>query len=390
MEYQRKELPEKVKKIGWWLVGSGLVLVLLSYVFDAHRSSMNNLIIFMFLASVSVGSILLIALEYLAGAVWSTPMRRVTEFIASSLPFVVILAIPMFFSLHDLFHWTHIEAVDVDTDKILKGKSPYLNIPFFIIRFVVIFGIFFLFYKIFTRNSQKQDESGDQRLTSINVKLSAVFMPLVAIGLSVLAIDWIMSLEPHWFSTIFGIYYISGTVLAGLGATTYAVVKLNENGYFIPALKPDHFYSLGALMFAFINFWAYIAFSQFMLIWYANIPEETFWFMSRWSGDWKFVSVAMIFVRFIVPYAGLLSQPSKMDPRRLKIMSLWILFSHFFDIYWLVVPNFSSEVLFSWYELGFPLLVAGIVILVFYFKAKKINLIPVKDPKLKRGLDFHL
>jgi hypothetical protein len=224
----------------------------------------------------------------------------------------------------------------------------------------------------------------------MNVKLSAVFMPLAAILLSVLAIDWIMSIEPHWYSTIFGIYYISGTVLAGLGATTYAVVQLNENGYFQPKLNGDHLYSLGALMFAFTNFWAYIAFSQFLLIWYANIPEETYWFVMRWQGSWKYVSAGLILIRFVIPYAGLLSQPSKMDPKRLKVMSLWILFAHLFDLYWLVMPSFSESVAFSWTELGYPILVIGILILVFYFKSRKHNLMPVGDPKLKRGLEFHL
>lgn len=388
MEFQKKELSEKVSKAGWILVGLGFVLVILSYLVDANRGAYSNLLMFVFLLSVTVGSIILIALEYLAGAVWSTPMRRVTEFIAASIPFVILLAVPLFLNMHGLFHWSHSEIVV--SDQILSSKTPYLNVTFFTIRFAVIILIFVLFYWLFTKNSRKQDESKDQRLTNINVKLSAVFMPIMAIGLSVLAIDWVMSLEPHWYSTIFGIYFISGTVLAGLGATTYAVVSLNESGYFQPKLRGDHYYSLGALMFAFTNFWAYIAFSQFLLIWYANLPEETYWFLARWQGGWKYVSVGLIFVRFVIPYAGLLSQPSKMDPKRLKIMSLWILFSHFFDLYWLIMPAFSREFFFGWTELGFPMLVIGIIILVFCMQYKKYNPIPIGDPKLKRGLDFHL
>ncbi len=388
MEYQRKDLPEKVIKTGWALVAIGLVLVIVSYLVNAERSAFNNLIGFMFLLTIAVGSLILIALEYLAGAVWSTPMRRVSEFVAASFPFVLILAIPLFLNLHGLFEWTHTDIVQ--GDKVLLAKTPYLNIGFFTIRFAVIFLILLLFYWLFTRNSRKQDITKDQRLTSFNVKLSAPFMPLVAIGLAVLGIDWIMSLTPHWYSTIFGFYIITGTILAGLGATTYIVVKLNENGYFQPKLRSDHYYSLGALMFAFTNFWAYIAFSQFLLIWYANIPEETVWFLARWNGSWKYISVALILVRFAIPYAGLLAQPAKMNPKRLKIMGLWILFSHLFDLYWLIMPTISPNAFFSWFEIGFPVLVIGIIIVVFSMQAKKHNLMPIGDPKLQRGIDFHL
>jgi len=388
MEYQRKDLPENVIKTGWILVAAGLVLIIVSYLVDVQRSSFNNIIGFMLLFSISIGALILVALEYLAGAVWSAPMRRVSEFLAASFPFVLILAVPLFLNLHGIFEWTHKEVVE--NDKLLLAKSPYLNIGFFTIRFVIIFLIFLLFYWLFTRNSRKQDATKDQRLTSINVKLSAPFMPLMAIALSILATDWIMSLTPHWYSTIFGIYFITGTILAGLGATTYIVVKLNENGYFQPALRSDHYYSLGALMFAFTNFWAYIAFSQFLLIWYANIPEETVWFLARWNGSWKYISIALIFVRFVIPYAGLLSQPSKMNPKRLKIMGLWILFSHIFDLYWLVMPTLSGGIIFGWMELGFPILVIGIIIIVFYLQVKKHNLMPIGDPKLQRGIDFHL
>jgi len=299
-----------------------------------------------------------------------------------------VFAIPLFLMLGMLFHWTHPEVVTAD--KLLSGKSPYLNIPFFIGRTIGVILVLYVFYALFTRNSRKQDESKEQGLTRTNVKLSAAFMPVAGIGLTLLSIDWIMSLEPHWYSTIFGVYYISATLLAGLAATTYASVSLNEAGYLIPGVNKDHYYSLGALMFAITNFWAYIAFSQFLLIWYANIPEESIWFVMRWEGGWKYISIILIFVRFVIPYAGLLSQPSKSDPKRLKQISIFILIAHFFDLYWLIMPTFSKTVVFSFYELGFPLFVVGIVILAFYYQTKKHNLVAVGDPKLQRGLDFHL
>lgn len=385
--YQKKPLPDKVLKTGYILAGAGLLLVVLSYILDPLRSAFNNVIGLMFFNSIAVGALILVALEYLSGAVWSTPMRRVSEFLASSIPLIVIFAVPLFLNMHSLFHWTHTEAVE--SDKLLQGKSPYLNVTFFIVRFFVILFLLYGFYLIFIRNSRKQDETKDQNLTRSNVRLSAIFMPVAGIGLTLLAVDWVMSLEPHWFSTIFGIYYISGTLLAGLAATTYAAVSLGEAGY-IPGINRDHYYSLGALMFAITNFWAYIAFSQFLLIWYANIPEETYWFMMRWSGNWKYISIGLIIIRFAIPYAGLLSQPSKSDPKRLKQVSIIILLAHLFDLYWLVMPTFSNSIVLSWTELGFPVLIAGLIIIIFFRQAGKHNLVPVGDPKLKRGLDFHL
>ncbi len=388
MEYQKKELPDKVKNAGFLFAGIGLLLIAVSYILDPRREAFNNIIGLTFFASIAIGALALVALEYISGAVWSVPFRRVSEFIASSLPLVLVFAIPLFLMLGMLFHWTHPEVVSAD--KLLSGKSPYLNIPFFIGRTIGVILVLYVFYALFTRNSRKQDESKEQGLTRTNIKLSAAFMPVAGIGLTLLSIDWIMSLEPHWYSTIFGVYYISATLLAGLAATTYASVSLNEAGYLIPGVNKDHYYSLGALMFAITNFWAYIAFSQFLLIWYANIPEESIWFVMRWEGGWKYISIILIFVRFVIPYAGLLSQPSKSDPKRLKQISIFILIAHFFDLYWLIMPTFSKTVVFSFYELGFPLFVVGVVILAFYYQTKKHNLVAVGDPKLQRGLDFHL
>jgi len=273
VEYVKKNLPSSVNKIGFALLAVGLVMIVLSYFIDHTRSAFNNLIMLMFLTSVGLGSLFLVAIEYLGGAVWSTPFRRVSEFLAAVLIIAPIIAIPVYFNLHDIFHWTHAEAVAEDA--ILKSKSPYLNETFFTIRIFVFFALWLLFYFVITRNSKKQDETKDQNLTSRNTKISAVFMPIFALTITFAAIDWIMSLNPHWFSTIFGVYYFTGTLLAGLAAGTFIIIKLNENGYLVKGLKKDHYYSLGALLFAFTNFWAYIAFSQFMLIWYANLPEET-------------------------------------------------------------------------------------------------------------------
>jgi hypothetical protein len=387
VEYQKKELPNKLNQLGWILFGAGVVLGLIGFFSDHHRALLNYLMAYMFILSIGIGSLLLIALEYVGGADWSVPIRRVVEFLAAIIIILPILVLPLVLNIHDIFHWAHEEAVS--SDAILKGKSPYLNVTFFLIRVFAILAIWGLFYYLLIRNSNAQDKSRDQSLTKKNIILSAVFIPVFAITITITAVDWLMSLEPHWFSTIFGVYFFSSSVVASLAAVTLFVVKLKENGYMHPKLVDDHLFSLGALQFAFINFWAYIAFSQYMLIWYANLPEENFWFLHRWQHGWEFLSILLIIAHFVVPYAALLSQPAKMDPKRLKFISVWILFAHFIDIYWLVMPNFEGYY-FSLIDLVVPLLAVGVIILIFNYRAKKSNLVPIGDPKLQKGLDFRV
>lgn len=389
--YQKKELPAGLANKAIIIFAVGAVLSLIAFFVDRERAVFNYLVTYMFILSIGLGSLFLIALEYIAGADWSTPIRRIPEYFAGLLPLLLVLVIPLLVFNHDLFHWAHEEAVA--EDKILQGKAPYLNIEFFIIRtilFIVLWSVFFWFL---TKNSKKQDETKDQTLTTKNIRISAVFILIFAISITFTAIDFMMSLEPHWFSTIFGVYFFSGTVIASLSAITLAVLYLRDRGYFSTWMKDDHLFSLGALLFAFVNFWAYIAFSQYLLIWYADLPEETFWFLTRWKDGWIFFSLALIIVHFLVPYFALLTQPSKMNPKRLKFIAVWLLVAHLIDIFWLVMPNMGSMksgYYFSWIDLVFPIAGVGLVIYIFTLQSKKSNLIPVGDPKLKRGINFHL
>jgi len=387
VEYQKKDLPIKLSQLGWLLFSAGLFLGVIGFFSDQYRALLNYLMAYMFILSIGIGALLLIALEYVGGADWSVPIRRVVEFLAAIIIFLPILVLPLIFNIHDIFHWAHKDIAAAD--EILKGKSPYLNETFFIIRVFAVLAIWGLFYFLLIRNSNTQDKTKDQLLTKKNIILSAIFIPFFAITITITAVDWLMSLEPHWFSTIFGVYFFSGSVVASLAAVTLFVVKLKENGYMHPKLVDDHLFSLGALQFAFINFWAYIAFSQYLLIWYANLPEENFWFLHRWENDWQYLSILLIIAHFIVPYAALLSQPAKMDPKRLKFISIWILFAHFIDLYWLVMPNVNGYY-FSWIDIIVPLLAIGVIILIFNYRANKSNLVPIGDPKLQKGLDFRV
>ncbi|MFN3306213.1 MAG: quinol:cytochrome C oxidoreductase [Candidatus Kapaibacteriota bacterium] len=389
ISYQKKEIHGGVLRLGFVFLLLGVIGSAIGFVVEPVRTSFNFVVLLAWLASIGSGSLFFIGIEYLSGAVWSVPFRRIAEINSAVIFILPLLIVPVLLNIHSVFHWSHLE--DVLKDQILKGKSPYLNLNFFVVRIILILALWFLFIGLFLKNSRKQDFTYEQSLTKKNTIVSAVFMPVFAITLTIFAIDWLMSLEPHWYSTIFGVYYFAGTFLAALGLFAFVSIKLNESGYLVEGLGPDHYYSMGALLFAFTNFWAYIAFSQFMLIWYANLPEETFWYITRGTGSWLYFSIGIIFVKFVVPYVVLLPQPAKMDPKRLKFISLWILFAHYYDLFWIVMPTFSkNSFFFGWIEITTILIGIGFIIVIFYFFANRTNLIPIGDPKLKRAIEFHL
>lgn len=389
MEYIKKALPDKLLKRGGIVLALGILIQVISFVVNPHRAFFDYLWIYMFLVSLGVGALGLTALEYLVGATWSTPFRRIFEINATLIPVLVVLAIPLYFGMHDLFHWTHHEAVA--NDPILTSKSPYLNEQFFFIRVGVCFVIWLLFFFMITKNSESQDATGNPLYTKRNIRWSTVFAPLFMITLTITAIDWMMSLEPHWFSTMYGVYYFAGTLVASFSLATFVGIKLYEGNYLHPQIKNTHFYSLGTLMFGFNVFWGYIAFSQYLLIWYADLPEETFWMLDRWEGNWKYVSIGLLFIHFVIPFLVLVNRGAKTNLKTLKFMSVWMLAAHAYDLYWLIMPTYMKDgAAFGWSELSFPLIVVGLMMVLFKVRSDKKNLVPVGDPKLKAGLEFHL
>lgn len=393
--YEKRALPASATTAGIGLLVAGLALFGASFAMDPLRAKFISIMLFMFLAGASICGLFLCAIEYIAGAIWSTPLRRIFELMSSMVYVVWIFALPALFSLGDIYHWMHI-----GTDEILMRKAPYLNPTFFYIRFAVIMGLWMFFHRLFTSNSYKQDETRDQRLTVKNIKLSAMFIPVMGLSITALAIDFLMSLEPHWFSTMFGVNFFAGSLITALAIITIMVVMLNEAGYLAKGTVSDHYYSLGFGMFAGNVFWAYTAFSQGMLIWYANIPEETPWFIHRWEHGWWIITVGLIFVHFLIPFFALIQRKNKRNPARLIFGAMLILFAHCFDLYWIVMPvhdhaqaaagGHAMGPTLSLGEPGAALIAAGFIILWFTMQAKKRNLVAIGDPKLQRGLNFRL
>lgn len=423
VSYVKKPLPAGISRWGAILTILGLIGAVLSVV-TAHDMGQRALfacnLATMFSLSIGAGAMFFVALEHIMGAIWSVPFRRVAEIMTNVLWLVPVFAAPIIWNVMthnvDMFHWTHLsylenpslapegfDMAELKADTMLQNKRPYLNEQGFLLRFSVIWVLFIILRQIIVGNSYKQDKVGGQKINKSNAWFSAIFMLVFAIGLTLFAIDFLMSLEPHWFSTIFGVYYFAGTFNAALALLTLLVLSFNERNIMIGGINKDHYYSLGALMFAFTAFWMYMAFSQFMLIWYANIPEETFWFMPRMEGGFAIVSVLLIFIKFVIPFGMLIQRPAKMDPTRLRIAAIWILAAHIYDLYWLTYPTYSkilahhghdgiteSTPIFGWQELSFIALAVGLIMLVINIAGRKRDLVAWNDPKLERGLNFHL
>lgn len=395
--YEKKPLPAWLKTWSMILVVVGLAASAGAFAMDPQRATFASNIGYMLAMSIGLGSMFLIAIEYVAGAVWSVPIRRIAEFMTNALWIAPILGLPILLNIlnhwFDMYHWTHLE--DVMNDPFLKQKRPYLNEQSFLIRTGIIWAGSLIFKTLIVGNSYKQDKDPDQKYSKRNIKLSALFLAFFAISITLTAIDFMMSLEPHWYSTIFGVYYFAGSFATAVAIITLFVLSFNKNDLLIYGVNKDHYYSLGGWMFAFTAFWMYMAFSQFMLIWYANIPEETFWFMPRMEGGWAVVSALLIFIKFIIPFGMLIQRESKTNPSRLRFAAIWIIAAHIYDLYWVIYPTYSHltdnhSPVFGWQELGPVILTLGLTLLAFRVAASKRNYVAVGDPKLERGLNFHL
>jgi hypothetical protein len=366
-----------------------LLFLVLSALSDMQRFLSNWLVLFLFVLTLGIGALFLVLLEYTVNATWSIPFRRISENLAALLPVSFFLGIPILFGLHTLFEWTHAEAVA--TDPILQKKTAYLNVPFFIARFALFYVAWLGAYFIFIRLSRRLDASGERRFILRAQRLAPAALIVFAFTLTFAAFDWVMSLDPHWYSTILGIYLMAGAMAAGTALTTLASASLKRAGMLPAAIDQDHFYNLGALLFAFNTFWGYIAFVQFLLIWYGNIPHETAWFALRGRFSWPVLTFVLVFAHFLVPFLGLLSRSAKTDLRRLSWVAAFVLLGHGVDMYWIVVPSIRHyDAVVGWQEAGIALAALSIGLFVWIRRSSQAPLLAVGDPRLKDALHFHL
>jgi hypothetical protein len=366
----------------------GVLLFALGLYKDQARTWHSFLTSYFFFFNLALGGLFFAAIQHVAKAGWSVNVRRFAEAMTAYLPYAALSTVVLLFGANSLYEWLHPEVVAAD--KILQGKAAYLNLPFFLVRLVVFIGAWILFRRLIVGHSLKQDEDGREEHTVRNVALSVAFLLVFAITYSLFSVDTLMSLQPHWFSTIWGVYCFAGLFQSSLAALIIMTVMMMKRGLVRGLVSEDHLHDLGKFLKGFTIFMAYIGFSQFLLIWYANLPEETIFYLARSSGGWMAASLALFVFKFAVPFLLLLPRAAKRSPNHLILVSTLILVMQYVDIHWMVYPVFSDHWVFSWYEIGTMLMLGGVFLWSVTGFLSRHNLVPVKDPRIEESVHHHV
>jgi hypothetical protein len=388
------------KTLALVLMAIGVVSIAYGFSISADRAWANLLLSNFYFLAVALAATFFLALQYVAEVGWSVQLTRVFQAIGTFIPYAGVGMLIIFvFGHHHLYEWTHAEfyqkfladgkTPNPDYDEILVGKSGYLNIPFFITRMVVYVIIWSGLTYLLRKESLLEDIDGDIKRHKKMIKYSAIFLVTFAITSSTSAWDFIMSLDPHWFSTLFGWYTFMGLFVSGLAVMSLFTVYLKKNGY-LENVNENHLHDLGKYMFAFSIFWTYLWFAQFMLIWYANLPEEITYFMARF-GHYKWLFIANVLINFFIPFLTFMKRDSKRRLNLILIIGVIIFCGHWIDVYLMIMPATIGQ---EWHigipEIGTTLGFAGAFIWVVLHSLSKTPMVPQKHPMMGESLHFHL
>jgi len=364
-----------------------LIVSILAGYGNTQQFFFSYLVAYLFFLSLGLGGLIFVLIQFVTRAGWSVAVRRLAENTMGTLPLMAVLAIPLAFGFGELFSWFDPEVMS--SDPILQKKAAYLNPGFFYVRTLVYLIGWALLAWWFRKQSLEQDRGDAVRITRRLQTASAPAIVWFAVTATFFAFDWIMSLDPHWYSTIFGVYFFAGCMLAILAVLILQILLLQRHGLIASIVSEEHYHDLGKLLFGFVVFWAYIAFSQFMLIWYANIPEETIWYAHRLRHGWEHVSFLLAAGHFVLPFFLLISRNAKRNRPLLVGSTLWLLAMHYVDLYWLVMPTFQTEGLHP-HALDMLCLIGigGIFLTGLLRLTAKPPLIPINDPRLAESLSF--
>jgi hypothetical protein len=365
----------------------GLAAAAFGLVTNRDQFFQSWLIGFLFCLGLSLGSLGLLMLQHLSGGQWGMVGRRVFEASARTMPVVALLFVPILFSMPTLFTWARPEVVAGDA--ILQRKAPYLNVPFFTGRAVFFFAFWILASWLLNKWSAAQDRGEESTDPAGMVRfrtLSAPGLLFLVLTLTFAVTDWVMSLDPHWFSTIFGLLFTAGFGLMAFAFTILVLAICGTEGALAGRLKPRHFHDLGKLLLAFTMLWAYLNFSQFLIIWSGNLPEELPWYLERIRGPWGYVAFALVFGHFVLPFLLLLSQDLKKKSRMLAGVASFILVMRLVDIIWLVAPTFGHHGFpIHWMDIVVPAGIIGVWLFMFTRNLRSRALMPLNDPYLKEA-----
>jgi hypothetical protein len=366
----------------------GLVLLLSSVLIDRKLFFQTYLVGFTFWTGIAVGSLALLMLQHMTGGGWGLVIRRVLEAASRTLPLSVLLFIPIIIGSHSLYEWTDPEVLE--TNRVVKFKEPYLNLPFFTARAAIYFGIWLLLAFLLNKWSIEQDRTGDRKFAKNMRVLSGPGMVLLIFSVSFAAIDWFMSLDAEWFSTIYGLIFVASWSLSALAFVIAVMAWLSKDDPLNRIVAPLHFHDLGKLLLALVMLWAYFAFSQFLIIWSGNLPEEIAYYLVRTHAVWGAIIVTITILHFGAPFLFLLSRDLKRDPHKLVLVAGLVLIMRVIDLLWLFLPAFTHEQ-FSFkhlvYALIAPIAIGGFWFWFFFWQLGKRALIPINDPQFESVME---
>lgn len=385
--------PQVLKTIGRRSLGVGLVFTAVSAVLafvSPDQFFRAYLLGFMAWLGVTLGSMAILMIRHLTGGGWGMVIRRILGAAMRCIPLMALLFVPILFGLPRLYVWAR--PLDSIPDAHLRQHlevltKTYLSVQGFIIRAVLYFAIWNLLSFLLTRWSVEQDRPGARDNSARFKAVSGPGLILYGFTISFAAIDWVMSIDPSWISTIYGLLILIGEVLS---AMCFAIVVERILVNYKPMselLKPDYVQDHGKWMMVFIMMWAYFAFSQWLIIWAGNLPEEITWYMTRLSGGWAYVGLWLVVFHFAVPFVLLLSRPFKRDIRRLVWLAIWLMLMRYVDLLWMIEPNFSARVHVTMADVVVPVAMGGLWLAYFFHNLSSLPLLPAYDPEAKEVLE---
>lgn len=368
----------------------GSVVFAAGLVLDPVRMWANFLISTFYILGLGVGALFFIAVMYVGKAAWPTAFRRVPEAMTAIIPVAgVVMLVVLALGATSIYEWANAEAVA--KSRVLAGRTGWLNLPFFLARAAAYVAVWVAFAWAIKKGSRAQDVDGDWEHTYRNVKLSAVFMVFLAVSFLGAAFDWLMSVQAEWYSTIFGWYNFIGVFVSALAAMTILVIVLRRAGTFHGIITENHLHDLGKYCFAFSTFWAYLWLSQYMLIWYSNIAEETSFYTRQMHGGWTSLFVLNLGLNWVIPFVTLMPRAAKRSEGVLLKVCAVLLVGHWLDLYLMVMPFKSgSNPPFGVWEIGSFIGMLGLFFLVVFRELNQVNLLPIKDPTLEKSLHHHI
>jgi hypothetical protein len=379
-----------MQRLGMGAALVGVVLTVVGFVMAGQeRFFQAYLVAYTFVFGIILGSMALLMVQHLSGGAWGLVIRRPLEAAVRTMPIMTLLYLPIAFGVHDLYHWSHEDVVA--NDPMLQWKAPYLNTTFFYIRQVLFFAIWNAIGWALTSWSAAQDRADDARLIRKFSILSGAGLVIYSLTVTFAMVDWTMSVNPHWFSTMWGPLYMVGHSLSALAFSLTVLIMLSQTAPLSRIITSHHLHDLGKLLFAFLMLHAYLSFSQFLIIWSANLAEEIPHYLIRWDGGFQYISIFMILGHFAVPYALLLSRDLKRNFQRLRLIAMWILFARVVDYFWHVAPEFHPDGLrVGFLDIGMPIAIFGVFLALFAANLRKHALLPLHDPGLAKALAHHV